>query len=74
MAHMEKSRWEKVLGKFKKDELPVMAAEQLGLTLSPKAKTKREMVSLIVEADLTPSDLLKVELMRKSLFHCHKEM
>ena len=62
---MEKARWEKVLGKFKKDELPVMAAQHLGLKLSPKAKTKREMVSLILEANLTPSDLLEVELTRK---------
>ena len=64
----EKIRWLKALGKFKKSELPAIAG-QLGLDFSPKAKSKRELVSLFVDecfkAQLTYSDLLKVELSRK---------
>lgn len=67
---MDRDRWKRVLGKFKNSELPQIAVDELGLELPPfKTKNKKELVSLIVDrcikANLTPSDILKLELSRK---------
>ena len=65
----EKIRWERVLGKFTLGELPDVAKNQLGLEVLPKARSKKELVALLVnsclERDLTPADLLALELCRK---------
>ena len=62
----DKARWEKVLGKFSLKELPKIARKQLGLEILPEAESKKELVALLVnsclEQELTPSDLLTLEL------------
>lgn len=59
------ARLGKVFGRFKKSELPGVALE-LGLELLPRAKSKKELVSLLVdhcmETNTSPSELLRVEL------------
>lgn len=70
-SRAEKVRWEKVLGKFKRSELPKIARKYLGLTSLPHVESKRELVSVLVdwcsEDDFTPSDLLELELACKPL-------
>lgn len=64
MPAMDRTRLEKVLGRYKKSELPGVASE-LGVELSLKA-TKKELVSLLVQKclknEITPSKLLTLEL------------
>lgn len=68
---LSKSRCEKVLGRFNKKELPVVAA-QLGLRVDIKtSSTKKAIISTLVErcihGKVTPKDLLNVELQCKLL-------
>lgn len=67
----DKARLERVLGKFTLKELPKIAKKQLGLKAVPKAESKKELVALLVakclESELTPSDLLALELYRKPI-------
>lgn len=64
-------RWEKILGRFKKRDLPQVASD-LGLELNVgKTKSKKELISLLMDKCLkngiTPSELLKLELSGKPL-------
>jgi hypothetical protein len=93
MAEAEKARWERVLRKFSMSELPKIAERHLGLEVLPKAQNRKELVALLVtsclERELTPADLLSLELYCRSsqsftrteclyawllLFRFHKEV
>ena len=67
---LDRSRWEKAIGRFKKSELREVAEdlELEGHSLPSKTASKRELVALIVEQCVEKkkptSDLLRIELSR----------
>ena len=65
---VERNRWEKVFGKFRKNELPELALDLglEGLPSSKKGGSKKELVALLVdkclEENVPTSKLLSLEL------------
>ncbi len=75
---MERARWERAIGRHKKDEL-LKLGEDLGLREASsitegKARSKKELTALIVdkclEKKLPTSELLRLELLSKSSCLC----